>query len=134
MTVSGLVEFLLSRLDADERDASAIANCEYYHGVESDAEAEVQRLSDPVRVLAECAAKRALVELHRATLGAEVHQNGRWDAEAGVMVACRYWYCASCDHDRDYGFIGGPNEGCETLRILAQPYSAHPDFDPGWLT
>jgi hypothetical protein len=59
-----ITEFLNARLDEDERDARAIKGAKYFEGVESDAEAETMRLSDPDRVLAEVAAKRRIVEMH----------------------------------------------------------------------
>lgn len=61
--MSEIVEFLTARLDEDERDAIAIRDCEAFHGVESDAEAEVLRLSDPHRVLREVEAKRQLLAM-----------------------------------------------------------------------
>lgn len=85
----------------------------------------------PARVLAECEAKRRLVEMHEANDGG-IHDRGRWDADAGAMVACRYWFCCICDYDRDYGYVGGPDEGCETLRTLALPYADHADYREAW--
>jgi len=59
------------------------------------------------RVLAECEAKRQIVEVH----------------SVGAM-AC-YW-------TQDSMSVHEPGEACETLRHLAQPYADHPDFDPAW--
>lgn len=50
----------------------------------------------PRRVLADVAAKRAIVALHP---------------------------CDDC---------GAGDDPCITLRLLAQPYVGHPDFDPAW--
>jgi hypothetical protein len=119
-----LTEFLLARIAEDEAPVSG----EWFDGGDADPDF----MWGPARIKATCAALRAVVELHRATLGSEVHKNGRWDAEAGVMIACRYWYCAVCDADRDYGFLGGPDEGCDTLRALASVWAGHPEFDPEW--
>ena len=59
------------------------------------------------RVLAECEAKRQIVEVH----------------SVGAM-AC-YW-------TQDSMSVHEPGEACETLRHLALPYAEHPDFDPAW--
>ena len=61
---------------------------------------------DPARVLAECAAKRAIVEEH-----------------GPVGVDCRS--CGVADeHGVDYP--------CPTLRILAAVYAEHPDYQEVW--
>ena len=62
------------------------------------------------RWLAECAAKREM-------------------GGAGV--------CERCDLDGRGGAVFAPLPGvayypCRTLRALAQPHAAHPDFDPAW--
>jgi hypothetical protein len=61
---------------------------------------------DPARVLAECDAKRRIVELHD---GEAVH---------GCPVA-----------PDETVWTEGP---CPTLRTLALPYANHPDYQPGW--
>jgi hypothetical protein len=60
----------------------------------------------PRRVLAECDAKRRIVELHD---GEAVH---------GCPVA-----------PDETVWTEGP---CPTLRTLALPYANHPDYQPGW--
>lgn len=62
---------------------------------------------DPARVLADCAAKRAIVELHRPS-----DERNRW---------CDY--CKGTDH-AEYP--------CETSRILAAVYADHPAYDEAW--
>lgn len=62
----------------------------------------------PARVLAECAAKRAIVEVHHEYLAVCSHcveLGGAYDREA--------WPCS-------------------TLRALASVHADHPDFDPSW--
>lgn len=93
-------EFLLARIAEDE------------------AEAEVNgwRLGDwdaalPARVLAECEAKRRIIELH--------------DGEHE---------CSSLDHTGEidrYRYILD-SEGCTTMLLLASVYADHADFDPAW--
>lgn len=72
----------------------------------------------PARVLAECAAKRRLVELH-----------------ALFMAFDRYPTCDSCGPAEDVQFQvehQGRTWPCTTLRVLAQPYADRPGFDPAW--
>lgn len=70
---------------------------------------------DPARVLAEVAAKRAILKLHPPAT-----------QPSGL-------YCATCGDwpqpGDEQGVITWP---CGTLKLLAQPYSDHPDFDPAW--
>jgi hypothetical protein len=68
---------------------------------------------DPARVLAEVAAKRAVVELHGAV------EPGKWRTVAA---------CAQCGDARTYEsyMVEWP---CPTLRALAQVYADHSDYD-----
>lgn len=63
---------------------------------------------DPARVLAECEAKRRIVEEHRLD-------------QYGDRIAC-----SPC------GFWPSADGGCPTLRLLALPYASHPDYDEAW--
>ena len=65
----------------------------------------IATLASPARVLAECEAKRRIVELHSSQQG------------------MRYGYCEQCwDGNTPLPYP------CLTLRILAQPYAEHPDY------
>ena len=79
---------------------------------------------DPVRVLAECAAKRRIIALHEVQVDEDggSTKDGRHDT--------LYW-CATCDEDRGYGCWIQP--GCQTLRILAAVYADHPDYRDEWM-
>lgn len=68
---------------------------------------------DPARVLAEVAAKRAIIGLHA------VVEPGEWRTVAA---------CAQCGDARTYEsyMVEWP---CPTLRALAQVYADHPDYD-----
>lgn len=72
---------------------------------------------DPARVLAECEAKRRIVELHGPEPG---------------FVDRRWLYCKVCV--RFHADIDCENEAwpCPTLRLLALPYADHPDYRPEW--
>ena len=60
---------------------------------------------DPARVLRECMAKRQVAELHAVNAEVEVY---------GISKGSTIYWCDECDHDRDYGHIGSPDEGCGT--------------------
>jgi hypothetical protein len=66
---------------------------------------------DPARVLAECEAKRRIVEEHRTVAYEDAEMN---DVGTG---------CYTC---------GFADEECETLLILATIYADHPDYDESW--
>lgn len=101
-----LADFLLAQLAADEAAAERIRDCDYFHGVESDAEADVLTLADPARVLADVRAKRAVVEYHPLGTGPdEGHEcEGLW-------------------------FSDRP---CRTLTALAHPYRDQPGWQDDW--
>jgi hypothetical protein len=108
-----LTEFLLARIADDEavaRRIQAVGPCEPAY--------------DPAHVLAECEAKRQIVEMHDP-------QEGREDMPA---------VCSTCG-----GFVrrpdylrGSTDSGyvipwpCPTLRALALPYADHPDYQEAW--
>lgn len=87
---------------------------------------------DPARVLREVAAKRALLSLHAVHSEPE-----RWGDHPDPALRRQptghtaYW-CSVCDYDRDYGHIGGREEGCQTLRLLAAVWSDHPGYRAEW--
>jgi hypothetical protein len=121
-----LIAFLRARLDEDEAAARAagagtwniddgmccvvdpeegqIAAGEH-HGSIRTRHVEHMARWDPARVLAEVAAKRAVLELHDDPSGLHVCEDQLADASE-----------------------------CRTLRAVAQPYASHPDFDPTWRT
>jgi len=63
----------------------------------------------PARVLAECAAKRAIVALHQS-------------------FEARGYECLTCGTVGEYG-VDWP---CDTLRALALPYADHADYLEEW--
>ena len=107
-----LADFLLARIAEDEavaRRIAAVGSCEpAYH---------------PARVLAECAAKRAIVEMHALMDGGDP-DSFPYESEDGRTV----WPgCVICDGDSTPRRLG-----CDTVRHLAAPYADHPDYDPTW--
>jgi hypothetical protein len=117
-----LGDFLLARIAEDEegaRDALGPSAYEWTddgwteavmlaegEGVQG-ATVELWRRFSPARVLAECEAKRRMVERH---------------SECG-----RGW--GYCD---DGGHSWYPKLGCGDLADLARPYSDHADYRPEW--
>jgi hypothetical protein len=160
MTDTGLTAFLAARLDDDEHYARTMIDVGEHaadiatgndlanafgvammvmsdprtrQAVEFWTENPVAPPNDLKRLLAEVEAKRALASLHAVNAEPE-----RWGdshtnpAMRGQPTGRTSYWCFECDHDRDYGHIGGPQEGCPTLRHLAAVYSDHPDYLPEW--
>jgi hypothetical protein len=67
---------------------------------------------DPARVLAECTAKRAIIEQH--------------PMDEGAPPLCPP-YCDVCIEN--HNAVAWP---CPTIRALVTVYKDHPDFDPAW--
>lgn len=110
-----LTEFLLARVAEDEmavrtRDKSApihYVGCVYYNNdigefcpCDCDEDGEATR-----RQLAECEAKRRIVEEHPQ------------------FVSEGMSYCETCERS---------TSPCNTLRLLALPYADHPDYREEW--
>lgn len=72
---------------------------------------------DPARVLAECAAKRRIVEAHQSTSGA-------YTDETPETAVC----CSECGSPLDNP-VPWP---CPTLRLVALPYASHSDYRKEW--
>ena len=85
----------------------------------------LRELIDPARVLAECAAYRAIVELHELSPYYGLDRYGRWLPREGEP---KFWYC---DCESDDGMIGrdGP---CTTLTALASIWGDHAEYDTDW--
>lgn len=110
-----ITEFLLARIAEDENVARhpspmfpmvGAAHHSWELGVNTDRDYQDSTIViDPARVLAECEAKRLIVDLHTPV-----------DDEADG-------WCNRCDGD------GWP---CGTMAALASVYSDHPDYDEAW--
>lgn len=130
--MSTITEFLTARLDEREqayqvpdfveldssrgpgwgnRGACTICGAYQFDGTEPvTEEAYVEHLEDAHQLtwaLADIAAKRSIVALH-----------------SHPSAAC-YWSHDSME-------MHEPGEDCDTLRLLAQPFAEHADFDRGW--
>lgn len=115
-----LTEFLLARIAEDEaaaREQTATTQSGIALEWERDVDYGERYLTiDPARVLAECEAKRRIME-------------ALIDAEAAVATydtddpnnPPSYW--------QEWGNLHALRLAAE---LLALPYADHPDFDPGW--
>jgi len=115
--VTTLTEFLEARITEDEADAEGPCGCK----ITTDATGPwlpggIHGWSCPIRVLAECAAKRWVLSEHCS--------DKRWPLDRS-RVGCR-----TCQLRGDIPL--DDEWPCLTLRILALPYADHPQFQPGW--
>lgn len=141
--MTGLVEFLTARLDEDERIARAATerapwshNADDYwmitgtdgdvvvydESAPTDAEAAHIARHDPARVLADVAAKRAILTEHLPDMARE-YRDGAWRDRP---------QCGACVTWRGEGEAVPAPAPCLTLRRLAVSYADHPDFDESW--
>ena len=98
-----LIEFLLARIAEDE---AAAGRGGWHNGGGVFANDNYGcLLVQPDRVLAECEAKRSIIEMHDAMPAENV-------------------YCMTCDENHDWP--------CATLKTVAAVYADHPDFREEW--
>lgn len=152
-----ITEFLLARIAEDEERARAA----HYDGQQWIAEEEAVVAADrdwdpvmfldrkkdaahaanwsPARVLAECEAKRCIVELHAGQVEHVEWFDAPGAGRASVCPSCRP--AERTEWHPEVGHAGVRPEGfvasyvmapCPTLRALAAVYSDHPDYDPIW--
>lgn len=130
-----IVEFLLARIADDEAAASAKPpgafierHTMYYRASEADGFGYVWTSRD--RVLAECAAKRQIVELHK--FGPGYRQRQPWEHEWPQPEYVRD-VCGECyEWDEDDDCASNAAAPCATIRTMAQVYSDHPDYRQEW--
>lgn len=101
---------------ADDHDGTIVR---HLLSAEADANGTHIARHDPARVLAECAAKRAIVDEHSSREVASLDSD-TWGQPFSVCRRCR---------DGAGRQIVAP---CPTLRALASVYADHPDLDPSW--
>lgn len=112
-----IVEFLTARYDEDEAAARAVIDSNEWGWASvdfnsSDAEEHGSRWSPP-RVLADIAAKRAIMELAEEASGLDMQVDGEFRVGRRDITS-------------------EPYVGDLILRQLAQQFADHPDFDPAW--
>lgn len=113
-----LTEFLLARIAEDE--GAALNTLDQRLGFRwrtlswlTEANRDFGHRFDPDRVLAECAAKRKIIDHAAEATGLDLQVDGEF------RVGGR-------DTDTE------PYLGVLILRALAAPYASHPDFDSEW--
>lgn len=148
-----ITEFLDARIAEDEAvaaralgrdDIGSTIWCAENDGAITEVEAEVEagfvRRFHPTRVLAECAAKQAILEAHQPTV-----ETVEWfDDVTGIGTAP---VCPSCrpkdptDWNPPIGMAGIRPDGfipsyvlapCPTLRAIAAVHKDHPDYQEEW--
>lgn len=85
---------------------------------------------DPARVLREVEAKRAILgrhQHHRFTEPLDANSKFEEDHRAAFDEPPRYVGCVACSYDYRYEEVY-PSWWCEHVRLLAAPYSDHPDY------
>lgn len=118
---AGLMAFLRARLDEDDAVARA-ADAELSTVFTRIATFDPEMAADerhimrhrPAQVLREVEAKRQIADYHES-----------WTASNGDI------FCGRCGREHIDGRLGG-HFPCQTLRLLALPYSDHPDYLPEW--
>jgi len=113
-------EYLTARLDEEE----AVARAAETKAWASTVAEQIHILRwDPARVLADVAAKRAIVEEHKGELDSPMYPS------LGS-------YCVVCREPDTWDYdLKGPEYQpwpCRTIRALLQPYAARADFDERW--
>ena len=145
VTISG---FLLARIAEDEADARhasiyADAWTEAHdtwqhvqadgHNVISGAESVLPHVSrwDPARVLAECAAKRAIVEFHESwpVLVREPEEIAEHTTPLVVRMSQRISWLTQQEYVRRFG---AEPPTAPMLAALAAVYADHPDYRQEW--
>ena len=134
-----ITEFLLARIAEDEDVARVFDDVKprYYEvsGMEPSPEYVTVYVS-PARVLAECAAKRAIIDDHAAT-----DHSYREDVYVGddVYLTPSLPACRQCTTSTDTARITSSWDvadriiaPCDTVRALAAVYADHPDYDTAW--
>lgn len=149
-TTQTLTDFLLARIAEDETDARTAAGhtdghwASWTHRGHVDGLRDLacggERLAepptdidehiarhDPARVLAECAARRRIVELHALV----PHPlNRKANPFTGALEEPSF-VCEECSGDDD-PYVDQVNYPCETIKILASIYADHEDFRDEW--
>jgi hypothetical protein len=102
-----ITEFLLARIAERERSVDFVRDFIPDEGNQGE-------YIDPDRMLAECEAKRRIVELHAER-----------DPE-GLLYPGALPTCIICGGDDPYEFP------CDTVKALALPFVDHADYDEAW--
>lgn len=108
-----LTEFLIQRIDQDERDARKLTDTDHRPVLSL-----AVTVNHPQRLLSESAMKRQIVELHSPYHVTTKNDGLNWD----------YRGCSECSDPEDWEPGRGDWWPCLTLQLLAMPYADHPDY------
>lgn len=128
-----IVEFLMQRIAEDEAVGRDWSHINRGGGIKVDVcggGTGYLAICNPDRVLAECAAKRRIVELHK--FGPGYRQRQPWEPEWPQPEYVRD-VCGECyEWDEDDDCASNAAAPCATIRTMAQVYSGHPDYRQEW--
>ena len=152
--MQSLVDFLMQRISEDEVAATAAGKLQFWRydneplgwSLENDGGERILTVDPrtiavgnywnhaarhlPARVLAECAAKRRIVELHK--FGPGYRQRQPWEPEWPQPEYVRD-VCGECyEWDEDDDCASNAAAPCATIRTMAQVYNEHPDYRQDW--
>jgi hypothetical protein len=77
-------------------------------------------------------ALRDLMSVHAVHAEAERWKSHSRPEMIRKMTGHVAWWCWTCDRDRDYGYVPGREEGCESARRIAAIWNSHPDYREEW--
>lgn len=136
MSTVTITEFLMARIAEDE----AVASDPYldtpdlgptfgtgYDTGGADGRSARFLTIDPARVLAECRAKRRLVELHEAVRHPRDGATSQFTDEPIRLDPI----CSECSGIDD-PYIDQVDHPCDTIKAIAALYAGHGDFDESW--
>lgn len=109
--------------------------CSAYHPPDEEEWFPLVDRYDPARVLAECEAKRQIVEWHKSwpVLVETQPQFERADADSPSLVSFKMTQQIAWLTQQEYrARFGDDPPTAPILLMLALPYAGHPDYDEAW--
>jgi hypothetical protein len=130
--MTDLVEFLRAALDEDERVALEAVD-DYYYLDEGEATLRFLEYHDPARVLAEVAAKRAILDLHESwPVLVETEFSTTEDADRMTLqMSKRIAWLTNQEYRARFG---DEPPTSPIIRAMAQPYAGRPGWREEWAT
>lgn len=116
-----ITEFLLARIAEDEAVANGYTADQWGNPYSDGSTYDFDERFTPASVLAECEAKRRIVELHEPC--------GYYGWRTPPPVEPKAWYCETCQCED--GVIND-HYPCYTAKVMAAVYAQHPDYDEAW--
>lgn len=126
--MSDLVSWLEEQITEDERQTE-VARVHGHDAQDVDSTVSDYVLGDPARVLAECAAKRKIIERVPHTIRHYAPFEREWEWCPRAKPYGEDGHDAVCDCGADEENAHGGNW---FLRVLALPYADRPGYQPEW--